>query len=96
MIKNTIPLSMTESLEYVNDVELKSFIKKFTKLDEKKAKELKEKLIKLNFMKLNEKNISKLIDFLPEEKEEISKILPDSNLDENETNTILSTIKEYK
>jgi len=87
---------MTESLEYVNDVELKSFIKKFTKLDEKKAKELKEKLIKLNFMKLNEKNISKLIDFLPEEKEEISKILPDSNLDENETNTILSTIKEYK
>jgi len=87
---------MAESFEYVKDAEVKSFIKKFTKLNEKKAKELKEKLIQLDFMKLNEKNISKLIDLLPEKKDEILKILPDSNLDENETNTILSKIKEYK
>jgi len=96
MIKNATPLSMPESLEYIKNPELKAFIKKFTSLNEKKAKELREKLVGLDLIKLNEMHISKLIEMLPDEKEELSKILPDSNLDENETNTILSTIKEYK
>jgi len=94
MIKNTTPLSMQESLEYIKNPELKAFIKKFTSLNEKKAKELREKLVGLNLIKLNEMHISKLIEMMPEEREELSKILSDSNLDENESNAILSTIKD--
>ena len=96
MIKKTTSLSMGESLQYIKDAETKAFIKKFISLNEKKSKELREKLVGLNLIKLNEKQISKLIDLLPDEKDEISKILFDSNLDENETNAILSTIKEFK
>ncbi|MBS3084569.1 hypothetical protein J4411_01500 [Candidatus Pacearchaeota archaeon] len=96
MIKNLIPLSMAESVSYIKNPEVKSFIKKFTNLDEKKAAGLREKLNQLNLIKLNNKHISKLIDLMPEEKEEISRILPDSNLDENEANAIISAIKEFK
>ncbi|MCR4327279.1 MAG: hypothetical protein NUV46_01735 [Nanoarchaeota archaeon] len=96
MIKKTTPLSIAESEVYIKDDELKSFFKKFTKLNSKKANEIREKLTTLNLIKLNEKHISKIIDLLPEDREELLRILPDSNLDENETNTILSTIKEYK
>lgn len=87
---------MQESLEYIKNPELKAFIKKFTSLNEKKAKELREKLVGLNLIKLNEMHISKLIEMMPEEREELSKILSDSNLDENESNAILSTIKEHQ
>ncbi len=96
MIKNMTPLSMPESLKYVENPEVKAFIKKFSSLEDKEAKELREKLSGLNLIKLNEKHISKLIDFLPDEKEEVLRVLPDSNLDEDETNTIISTIKEFK
>jgi DNA-directed RNA polymerase subunit F len=96
MIKKMTPLSMAESLPYMKDSEVKNFVKKFNPLSEKKAKELKEKLQGLNMIKLNDKGISKLIDVLPENKEEVLRAVPDSNLDENETNQILSTIKEFK
>ena len=96
MIKNTKPLSMAESLEHLKNDEVKAFIKKFTKLDEIKGKELREKLELLDLIKLNEKHISKLIDVLPEDKEELNKVVTDANLDEDEINKILPTIKEYK
>ncbi len=99
MIKNRTPLSMTESLEYLKDkknVELKSFINKFSKLTGKEAKELKEKLISLNLIKLNDKHLSKLMDLLPEDKEELNKVLVGVELDEDETNNVLQTIKEFK
>ena len=41
-------------------------------------------------------NISKLIDVLPEKAEEVNKIFIDVSLDENETQKILDTIKEFK
>ena len=96
MIKKTVPLSISEAVPLIKDLEIKAFVKKFSGLNEKKAEELRKKLNSLNLIKLNDKHISKLIDFLPENKEEILRVLPDSNLDENETNTILSTIKENK
>ncbi len=95
MIKDMTPLSMSESLNYIKNPEVKAFVKSFSEIKEKKAEELRKKLTELNLIKLNEKHISKLIDFLPEEKEEVQRILPDSNLDEDETNTIISTIKEF-
>jgi len=92
MIKNTTPLSMAESMEYIE----KEFIKKFVKITPKEAKELRKKLEALNIIKLNDTNISKIIDILPEKAEEINKIFVDISLDENETKRILDTVKEFK
>ena len=47
-------------------------------------------------MKLKNEHISKLIDLLPENKEDLNKIVNDVGLDEDETKKILDTIKEFK
>jgi DNA-directed RNA polymerase subunit F len=101
MIKNTIPLSMAESLEYIEkdkkaEKPAADFIKKFVKISPKDAKELRKKLEDLKIAKTNDLNISKLIDVLPEKAEEVNKIFIDIGLDENETKKILDTIKEFK
>jgi DNA-directed RNA polymerase subunit F len=101
MIKNITPLSMAESLEYIEkdkkaENPARDFIKKFVKITPKEAKELRKKLEGLDIVKLNELNISKLIDILPEKVEEVNKIFIDISLDENETKKILDTIKEFK
>jgi DNA-directed RNA polymerase subunit F len=99
MIKNRIPLSMIEAEEYTKDnensAELNKFIKKFARIDLKKAKELHSKLQELNLMKLKSDYISKIIDILPETNEDINKIFADISLDENESQKILDTVKEY-
>ena len=61
----------------------------------KEAKELKKKLIELDMMKLRAEQIVKIIDFLPENQEDLNKIV-DISLDENETKKILETVKEFK
>ena len=98
MIIKKTPLSMAESLGYLKgdeEKEIKAFISKFTKMNEKKAKELREELVGLDLIKLNELSIAKIIDLLPETKEELNKAVVDINLDENETNKVLDTIKKY-
>ena len=101
MIRNSTPLSMAESLEYLNldrdsEKNVREFIKKFVKLTPKEAKELRKKLMDLNLIKMNETNICKLIDILPERPEEVNKIFVDVSLDENETKQILDAIKGFK
>jgi len=99
MIKNREPLSMQEAMKYVDKEkrpEVHAFTKQFTKLSPEKAEELRKKLNDLNLIKLNKSNISKLIEMLPEDKDALMKVLPESNIDENETTVILETIKEHK
>jgi DNA-directed RNA polymerase subunit F len=101
MIKNTTPLSMAESLEYIEkdkraEKPAADFIKKFVKITPKEAKELRKKLDDLKIVKMNDMTISKLIDIFPEKAEEVNKIFVDIGLDENETKKILDTIKEFK
>ena len=90
---------MVEAEEYTKDnensAELNKFIKKFARIDLKKAKELRSKLQELNLMKLKSDYISKIIDVLPETNEDVNKIFADISLDENETQKILDTVKEY-
>jgi DNA-directed RNA polymerase subunit F len=95
MIKDIKPLSMAESIEYVKDKdsEILKFAKKFIKLTPEKAKDLRTKIESLNLMKLNDKHISKIIDLVPQDKEELNKIFADVSLDETESNVILETIK---
>jgi len=98
MIKNNEALSMPEAMEYIgkaDSTDVKGFIKKFTKLNSKEAKELRKKLGDLDMMKLRTEQIVKIIDLLPENQEDLNKIV-DVSLDEDETKKILETIKEYK
>ena len=58
MIKNVRPLSMVEATEYIKNSkeegkDMLSFIRKFTKLNSKEAKELRKKLKELDLMKIN-------------------------------------------
>ena len=46
-------------------------------------------------MKLKSDYISKIIDVLPETNEDVNKIFADISLDENETQKILDTVKQY-
>jgi DNA-directed RNA polymerase subunit F len=66
------------------------------KLNPKDAKEMKEKLAKLDLMKMKSEQIVKVIDILPEDKEDLNKIFANVNLDEDETKKILDPVKEYK
>ncbi len=90
---------MIEAEEYTKDnensAELNKFIKKFARIDLKKAKELRSKLEELNLMKVKSDHISKIIDILPETNEDLNKIFADISLDENETQRILDTVKEF-
>jgi DNA-directed RNA polymerase subunit F len=99
MINSREPLSMSESEEYIkgneNAIELEKFVKKFSRIDVKKAKELRKKIEELNFVKIKPENISKIIDLLPEAVEDLNKIFVDISLDENETQSILNTVKQY-
>ncbi|RLG11091.1 hypothetical protein DRN73_06230 [Candidatus Pacearchaeota archaeon] len=99
MILDRKILSMAEAEEYIdkeNETDVKGFIKKFIKIKPEKAKELRKKLKELDLMKLKNEHISKLIDLLPENKEDLNKIVNDVGLDEDETKKILDTIKEFK
>lgn len=101
MIISREPISMSESLEYVDKSEetgkeIVGFIKKFVKITPKTGKEIRKKIKELNLIKLKEEDISKIIDLLPETKEELNKILIDVSLDEDETTKIINTIKEFK
>jgi len=69
-------------------------LKKFVKIDEKKAEELKVELSKIE--KLREKHIILLIDFLPQDKDELKTVLyKDYNMfKEEEKNQILEILKK--
>ena len=99
MIKENEPISLCETKEYLKkskDSELNEFIKNFSKLDVKVAKELRKKLEKLDLLKLKKEDITKIIEILPQTKEELNKIFNDFSLDENETQTVLSAVKEFE
>jgi DNA-directed RNA polymerase subunit F len=100
MIKNSEPLSMAEAMEYIKkgevETEVVGFIKKFNKLNAKKARELKQEIESSGIIKVKPEYIVKIIDLLPETAEEINKIFADVSLDEDETRKILETIKKFK
>lgn len=99
MIKDTKPLSMAESLEYIKnadigDSDVVGFIKKFDSVNTKKAKEIREKIEELNLLKVKPEHIAKIIDLAPETAEDLNKIFVDVSLDEDETKKILEISKQ--
>jgi DNA-directed RNA polymerase subunit F len=96
MIIKSKPISMPEATKYLEKENLKGFIKKFNKLKSQEAEDFRAKLEELNLMKINEKNITKIIDLLPTNQEEINKIFNNLSLDENETTKIIDVVKQFK
>ncbi len=101
MIKNAQPLSIPEISEYLKEEtaltkDLKSFIKKYSEISSEKAKKIKQELQKLDIIKLKDEHIVKIIEILPETKEDLNKIFTDVGLDEDESKIILDKIKELK
>jgi len=101
MIKNREPLSMSEVSDYIKksegkEQEITGFIKKFAKTDIKTTKEMIPKLEGLSLMKLDREHLVKVVDLMPENKEELNKIFPGVGLDEDETKKILEIVKEFK
>lgn len=98
MINENYPLSMAEVMEYLGDdeVETVQFIKKFSSLAPEQAKELRKKIEEMENMKIKPEHISKIIDLVPENQEDLNKIFVGVSLDEDESKKIFDTIKEYK
>ena len=101
MAMESKPLTLTEVAKVLEksdkeNIRVKTtleYVKKFTK----KAKlGLKEKIEELEISKLKRQDITKLADLMPETPPEIRNILTDASLDENETEKVLSTVKEFK
>lgn len=101
MIRKSEPLSMPEILEYLDkkeekEMELIGFVKKFTDLNAKEAKEMKKKIQDLDLMKIREEHVVKIIDTMPKNLEDLNKILSGTSLDEEETKKILEIVKEFR
>ncbi len=101
MIKESIPLSMSEASKYIKSseetgAEMIGFIKKFTKLNSSEAEELRKKLEALGSMRVKAEHTAKIVDLMPENESDLNKIFSDVSLDEDETKKILETVKEFK
>lgn len=99
MIEKSESLSIPESMKYVEGEEqsdIKGFLGKFAKISTEDATSLREEITKMDLMKVRQIHISKIIDLLPESKEELNKIFTDASLEENEIAQILDAIKKYK
>ena len=65
------------------------------KISPDKASELREKLQKLDNVKIKEEYLVKTIDVLPRDAESVQKIFHDVSLEEQEINAILEIVKDY-
>lgn len=97
------PLSSVEAEKIIasskqdgENKEIENFLKKFIKLDEKKAEKIEKELDALEIIKLKEEHKVKIIDLLPEDASDINKIFTDVSLDENEIDKILEVVKKNK
>ena len=97
MILSRKPLTLAEVKEYLKDEEknpLLDYIKRFGKLSKEKTGTMRKNLEKLNNPKIKEEHLVKIIDFMPQDKEDINKILFDIGLTEEEEHAILEIVNK--
>ena len=95
MIKEMKALSMTEASKYIESEEHSAFVKKFIRAKEKDAEKIREELEGLKSIKMRDEHIAKIIDLMPEDAQDVSKIFNDISLDDNETKKVLEIVKKY-
>ena len=97
MINETKALSLAEASEFLQeDSEIKSYVKRFTKMKSDEAVKMRKEIEDMDSIRIKSEHIVKIIDLLPEDAQDVSKIFSDVSLDENETNKILEIVKKYK
>ena len=91
-------LSKEEQEENKKVVETTAYLKSFVKSKPEKIKALKKALNELNLVKLNSRFISKIIDLMPEDAEDLKKVFfgEEVSLDQDEINAVLEAIKKSK
>ncbi|MEM4152981.1 MAG: hypothetical protein QXK80_02620 [Candidatus Pacearchaeota archaeon] len=102
MIINKKPVTLAEVRELLKNCDTEKakstvdFIKKFNKMNVLEANKLKQELLALDIAKLKEEDIVKIIDFMPEDVEDVRKIFSgsDVNLDQDEITKILEILKK--
>jgi DNA-directed RNA polymerase subunit F len=98
MITKKVPLTLPEVVKLVGDSEkadkIKAFAKEFTNMKVEKAKELKEKLSSLGIVQLNEESIVNLVNFMPQDAQDVLKVLERVSLSQEDVTKILETLKE--
>lgn len=93
------PITMAEVVSLVGDSEkaeeIKKFIKKFNKMDVKKALEMKAEMKALDLIKLKDEHIVKIVDFVPKDASELNKVIIEVSLDSDEVAKILEVTGKY-
>ena len=90
---------MSEATEFIDKdrkADVLAFVRKFTALKAKDGQEMRKKINDLGLIKIDNKNISKIIDILPENEEDLNKIFWGMSLDEEESKKVLDIVKEFK
>jgi DNA-directed RNA polymerase subunit F len=99
VIKEERSLSVAEVVAKVEDREggdkIKKFIKKFNKMDVKKAEDIKKEIESLQILKLKDSHIVKIVDFIPKEASELNKVISDVSLDKDEIEKILNVTQKF-
>ena len=97
MIKQKQALTLVDVADLAGDsenaVKIKAFVKKFKGVDLAKAKKLKESLIDLDLVKLKEEDIVSIINFMPQDAEDLNKVLAEVSLNAEETERVLNAIR---
>jgi DNA-directed RNA polymerase subunit F len=75
---------------------MKVYIKKFLKIEPKKAIKMKEELENCGILKIKNEHLVKIINIIPEDASDLNKIFIDVSLTEDETNKILEIVKNNK
>ena len=96
---NKTPLTAAEVKEYIKDKEEKKVLMEclntFSKISKADVSKITEEIKALNSPRIKEEHIIKLIDFKPEDTEDVHKIFVDTGLTDEEANAILSIVKKY-
>jgi DNA-directed RNA polymerase subunit F len=108
MVKDVEVLSMAEVKETLTKYpqaednkrvkDVLDYIKKFAKTKPEKVKAVKKAISDLNIIKLKPKHISKIVDVMPDDAEDVKKIFvgEDVTLDQDEISAILDAVKKNK
>lgn len=97
-ILSSRPLSLAEVAELSKkskDFENKltaSYLKTFSSLKFSEAQEIEKKIKALDNVKIKDSHIVKVLDFMPQDAEDVNKIFSDSNLSEEEIKAILQIL----
>ena len=101
MIKKLEPLGLAEVKELLKPLpesekvkKVSEYIKKFSDTSSSEALKLKKEL-RESLPSIDNIQITKIIDFMPEDKEDIRKIFTEAGIEESEISKILEIVKKY-